>query len=139
MFEPPKELISALGAVLAAGPPLRLAVLFGSAVRRPLPAGSDVDVAILPLDGGLALAEEAALQAELERALRRPVDLVRLDRASTFLGWQIARTGLPLLTHDPVEWPRFVARSASAWCDFGPAMEDAARRFQRRLAEEPKR
>jgi predicted nucleotidyltransferase len=132
-------IVAALRRVLAAGPPLRLAILFGSAARGQLRPSSDLDVAIWPLDPTLPLAAEMDLQSELELALARPVDLVRLDTASTLVCWYVARDGVLLEAHPPVEWPRFRARAASDYADFRPSLEEAARRLQRRLASQTER
>jgi predicted nucleotidyltransferase len=115
---------------------LRLAVLFGSAARDELRADSDVDVGILPRDPDLPLRDELELQAELERALGRTVDLVRLDRASTLLRWRAAREGISLLAEPAREWPRFVARAGIEHADFAPLYARTAELYRRRLAGE---
>src|SRR5206468_251906 len=122
--------LESLKRLLAAGPPLRLAVLFGSGATGRLRGDSDLDIAVLPVEETLALSAELALQADLERAAGRPVDLVRLDRASTFVCWQVAKNGVVLLAQPEPEWNRFRVRAASDWYDFGPAMEEAARRYR---------
>jgi predicted nucleotidyltransferase len=113
---------------------LRLAVLFGSGARDALRADSDVDVGIVPLDATMTLTEELALQAALERAAGRCVDLVRLDRASTLLRWRAAREGLPLHSLEPRDWPRFVAQAGIEHGDFAPLYARAAERLRRRIA-----
>ena len=122
--------------VLAAGPPLCLAALFGSIARGEGRPDSDVDIAIVPVDPELTLADEMDLQFALEQAIGRTVDLVRLDHGSTLLRFRVARDGVPILARSPVDWTRFQARAAAQWCDEGPALEHAAERFRRRLAEE---
>jgi hypothetical protein len=62
------------------------------------------------------------------------VDLVRLDRASMLLRWQIARDGIPLLAEPSWEWVRFRAAAASEHADIADALRRAARLFRRRLA-----
>jgi predicted nucleotidyltransferase len=124
----------ALVAALRAGPPLRLAMLFGSAAAGALRPDSDVDVAILPADPDLSLADELDLQARLARACAREVDLCRLDRASTLVRWQVASHGRALLASSPFEAPRFVAAAASEYLDFAPSFTRAAERFRLRLA-----
>jgi predicted nucleotidyltransferase len=113
---------------------LRLAVLFGSAAREALRANSDLDVAILPASADMALAEELALQAALERVAGRTVDLVRLDRSSVLVRWRVAREGVPLLAEPAREWPRFVAQAGIEHGDFAPTYASAAELFRRRLA-----
>ena len=75
------ELIERLRVALRGGPSLQLAILFGSTARGTRHAQSDVDVAILPVDLALSLADESELQLALERARGTAVDLVRLDHA----------------------------------------------------------
>ncbi len=116
------------------GTRLRLAVLFGSGARDALRAESDVDIAFVPLDPAMTLADELGLQAALERAAGRTVDLIRLDRASTLLRWRVAREGVPLLTHAPGDWTRFVAQAGIEHGDFAPTYAHAAERLRRRIA-----
>ena len=130
---PDAHLVARLQAVLRAGPPMRLALLFGSAATGILRPDSDIDVAILPGDASLSLAAELALQAELSRAVGREVDLVRLDHAPTLVKWQVAKNGIPLLAADGVVLSRFLATTAGEYFDFAPALERAQERFRRRL------
>jgi predicted nucleotidyltransferase len=128
-----REIVERLRPVLE-GRSLRLAVLFGSAARDALRPDSDVDIAMLPTSPDLALAEELALQAVLERAAGRTVDLVRLDRSTVLVRWRVAREGVPLLAEPAREWPRFVAQAGIEHADFAPTYARAAERFRRRLA-----
>jgi predicted nucleotidyltransferase len=116
------------------GRELRLAVLFGSGARDALRDDSDLDVGILPRNPAMALSEELALQASLERAAKRAVDLVRLDRASIVLRWRVAREGIVLVADPANEWPRFVARVGIEHGDFAPLYARTAEQFRRRLA-----
>jgi predicted nucleotidyltransferase len=134
--EPLEPLIATIRRVLASGPPLRLAVLFGSVARGRSRPSSDLDLAIWPVDSALSLAAELDLQSALETALARSVDLVRLDSASTLVRWEVARDGLAVHQAAPHEWPRFRARAASEYGDVRPALEEAARRYRLRLASE---
>jgi predicted nucleotidyltransferase len=77
------------------GPPLRLAILFGSRARRSARPDSDVDIAILPVDPALSLLDEGLLAASLERATGASIDLVRLDRAALIAA--AIRPGAPAL------------------------------------------
>jgi hypothetical protein len=129
------DLIERLRAALGGGPPLALAVLFGSTARGAMHTGSDVDVAILPEDPALSLSAELELQAALEAAARRRVDLVRLDTDDVLLRWEIARAGVPLFECDPGAFARFTAGAALAWLDFEPVFSRARRTYLERLAE----
>ncbi|MEO8846506.1 MAG: nucleotidyltransferase domain-containing protein [Kofleriaceae bacterium] len=126
-------LIENLTTVLRVGPPLRLAVLFGSRATGRARAASDVDLAILPCDGALALGEELDLAARLSLRVGHEVDLVRIDRASTTLAWQIARDGVLLLAEPATEWVRFRANAASEHADTNEALHRAAELFRRHL------
>lgn len=75
------DLVAGLRSVVAAGPPLRLAVLFGSQATGRANPGSDLDVAIVPIASDLTAEEESTLVSALSAAANAEVDLVRLDRA----------------------------------------------------------
>lgn len=109
-------------------------MLFGSAAAGPQRVDSDVDVAVVPADPNLPLAAELDLQASLARVCGRAVDLVRLDRSSTLVRWQVARHGKVLLQSSSFEAARFVAAAASEYLDFAPSFTRAAERFRLRLA-----
>jgi uncharacterized protein len=126
-------------AVLLGGPPLRLGLLFGSAVKGTLHPESDIDVAILPQDPELSLTAELDLAARLTRALGRTADVVRLDRASTMLRWEVARSGILLVASSPLERIRFQAAAASEHADFAEALRPVLERYRRRLAGEQQR
>jgi len=130
-------IIDDLRRVLETGPPLRLAVLFGSAARGELRADSDLDVGIVPRNPDVPLAAELDLQARLERACRRRVDLVRLDRASTLLRWEAARHAVVVLVEPPREFSRFVQDVALEHADFVSAFGPAAEHFRQRLLAVP--
>ena len=128
------ELIDKVRCVLEAGPPLRLAVLFGSFAKRRARADSDLDIAILPRDESLSLHAELDLAGQLSSRTGREVDLVRLDRATALLRWEIAKDGI-LLAADPTwEWVRFRVAAASEHADMAEALDHAARRFRQRIA-----
>jgi predicted nucleotidyltransferase len=116
------------------GPPLRLAILFGSRARGTARPDSDVDIAVLPVDPALSLHDEGRLTATLERAAGAPVDLVRLDHAPLALRWRIARDGIVLLSNPPETAPRFLARTGIEHDERRDLTVDAMRRYQARLA-----
>ena len=128
-------IVEKLRGVLADGPPIRLAVLFGSAARGALRPDSDVDVGIVPSDPELPLAAELDLQARLERACANPVDLIRLERASPLLRWEAARCAVPVVANPPQEFPRFLARAAIEHAEFMETYAPAAERYRQRLIE----
>lgn len=120
-------------AALRAGPPLRLAILFGSRASGRVHAESDVDVAIVPVDPELALSAELALQDAIARAANLDVDLVRADRADTVVRREIAR-GRPLLEERPGTFARFAADAMLEYLDMEPLLIESRRRYLRRIA-----
>jgi predicted nucleotidyltransferase len=120
-------------AALRGGPPVRLAILFGSTARGTQRIDSDIDIGIVPEDPELSLNEELTLQTELSRVSGRQVDLVRLDRASTLLRWQVVRYGRALVEAVPFAAARFTADTVAEYLDFAPAFERAAENFRRVL------
>jgi uncharacterized protein len=124
---------------LEGGPPLRLAILFGSGARGDLRPDSDVDIGIIPRDPELPLTEELDLQARLSDACERTVDLVRLDRASTLLRWEAACVAVLALADPPQEFCRFVAAAAVEHADLITTLAPAAERFRQRLIERERR
>lgn len=109
-------------------------MLFGSAATGSMRQDSDIDIAIIPHDPSMTLADELTLQTELVRTAGRSVDLVRLDRAPTMVRWQVARHGRSLYQGAPFEASRFVAAATAEYLDFAPAFKRAAERFRKRLA-----
>jgi predicted nucleotidyltransferase len=128
------ELHEKIRRALAQEPRLRLAILFGSRARGSARPDSDVDLAIVPADASLSLAQEEHLRAEVEQAVGAPVDLVRLDRAEGALRWRVARDGVVLLSDPPWEASRFLARAGIEHDERRELELDAMRRYRARLA-----
>ncbi len=104
--------------------------LFGSVARGDAGSGSDVDVGILfaaepPATLG---APQFALEADLERLLGRPVQVVPLNRASADLVHRVLRDGHLVLDRDRAARIRFEVRSRNEYFDLAPI-----RRLYRRL------
>lgn len=117
-------------------PGVRLAVLFGSAARRPLGPESDIDIGVALEAGVEAL---AALGVALDRAAGRSVDLVSLDDAPPLLRFEIARTGTVLLARDSHAWADFRARAMIDWWDWAPTARMMHAVMSARLREEARR
>jgi len=115
---------------------LRLAVLFGSAAAGRARPDSDVDIAVLGAARELDEHIEVRLTRELSLAARRNVDLIRLERASTMLGWQIAGKGVPIIERTAGEFARFRARAASEYLEFAPAFSYPGEIVRRKLIEQ---
>ena len=127
------DLETAMRTVLARGPAVRFAALFGSRARGTARPDSDIDVAWLPADANLPLGAELELQAELTRVAGHEVDLVRLDHASSLLRFEVARDGV-LLFGTPSAFTGFRVEAIAEWLDYEPAFRAASERFRRRLA-----
>ena len=130
------EFETKLHAVLRDGPPLRIAILFGSRARGTARPDSDVDVAILPADTALSLTDENALCVRLERASGLAVDLVRIDHADEALRWRIARDGRVLVSEPAHAASRFLAREGIEHDERSTLEADAIRRYRAGLARE---
>jgi predicted nucleotidyltransferase len=107
-------------------------LLFGSVARGSDHAGSDLDVAILPVDRELSLADELGLQTRLALLAKREVDLVRLDHCAPALRFRVAREGIPLLG-DRSALNAFRARAGIEHAEMMPLIRRASEVFQRRL------
>ena len=123
--------------VLDETPAVRLAVVFGSTVRRPEGLDSDIDVGV----SWLASAEQAApaLAVTLERAAGRRIDLVLLDDAPPLLRFEIARTAAVLVERAPHAWADFRARAMIDWWDWAPTARMMHRVMAERIREEAAR
>jgi predicted nucleotidyltransferase len=102
--------------------PLVCAYLYGSHARGEEHAGSDVDVAVLlPGDTPPQLTGPmTTLRGDLERLLRRPVDLMDVRRAPADLVHRIMRDGKLLVERDLVERVRFEVRARNEYFDLLP-------------------
>ena len=128
------SLLEKLRAAVAGGPPLRLAVLFGSRATGKAAAGSDVDIGILPADERMPIGEELAFASALSAVTGTEVDLVRLDHAPPLLGCEIARAGVCVFEAVPGAFAAWRAAAMSEWIDFDEMIAPHRERFLRRLA-----
>jgi predicted nucleotidyltransferase len=137
---PDPDLVARLQTALRAAPTVQLAVLFGSRAAGTARRGSDLDIAVAAGPRGLDEGRELALVRELALAAGSEVDLIRLERASTLLRWQIATTGSAVLEASPGAFARFRADAASEYIDFAPALRRYGELFRQRLvADSPGR
>lgn len=114
---------------------MRLAVLFGSQASGRARPDSDVDIAIVPQDTSSSLWDEGRWAADLEAALARSVDLVRLDLAPILLQWEVFKDGVLLFADPPEEWAKHIIRVMAEHADYAPAAERVGRSFLRCLAD----
>lgn len=102
------------------------AYLFGSEARGQAGADSDVDVAVLleaepdPTLDGLRL----DLRDALEEKLRRPVDLVVLNRVPVDLVHRVLRDGRLVLDADPSVRVEFEVRARNEYFDLLPILRE---------------
>jgi len=96
--------------------------LFGSMARGDAGRDSDVDVGILFAAEPPATldAPQFAIEAELERLLGRPVQVVALNRASADLVHRVLRDGRLVLDRDRSARIRFEVRSRNEYFDMAP-------------------
>lgn len=111
------------------------AYLFGSAAKGRFRPGSDLDIAVFREDGGHdepeGRADRArrglALEAELERVLGRPVEVVSLNDAPPGLAQNVLKTGTMITARDQAARRRYYVEHARRYYD----MEGARRIFDR--------
>ena len=96
--------------------------LFGSVARGDAGPDSDVDVGILfAVEPPATLdAPQFAIEAELERLLGRPVQVVALNRGSADLVHRVLRDGRLVLDRDRSARIRFEVRSRNQYFDMAP-------------------
>ena len=96
--------------------------LFGSVARGEARPRSDVDVAVLFAKDppGTLDAPQLALEGELERSLRAPVQVVALNHASADLVHRVLRDGRLVLDRDRAARIHFEVRSRNEYFDLGP-------------------
>jgi hypothetical protein len=111
-----------LAAFFDAAPSAVAVYLFGSHARGDADESSDVDVAVLfdvppasTLTGG-----RLSLEGDLERRLRRPVDLVVLNDASADLVHRVLRDGRIVVDRDRAARLRFEVRRRNDYFDLEP-------------------
>ena len=105
---------------------VRLASLFGSAAGGRSGRMSDVDVAVY-LDEEDDKVEDS-LQSELERLLRKEVDLVVMNRAPATLCWSAIRKGVAVKIRDRKFFLDFMLNVSTEAQDFIEFNQDARRR-----------
>jgi predicted nucleotidyltransferase len=111
------------------------AYLFGSVARGSARTGSDVDVAILYSTAPEASLEgiPLALEAELEKQLALPVQVVVLNTAPVDLVHRVLRDGRLLIDLDPSARVRFEVKARNEYFDLLPVL----RRYRQLAVETP--
>lgn len=105
--------------------PLVAVYLYGSFARNEARADSDVDVAVLLPAGTAATLTGplSVLRGDLERRLRREVDVIDLRRAPVDVRQRVLREGVLLLDRDPAERIRFEVHTRNEYFDLLPYLE----------------
>ena len=106
------------------------AYLFGSVARGTATGASDVDVGVLlahepprTIDG-----LQLDLEGELERLLRRPVQVVVLNRAPVDLVHRVLRDGVIIADRDRAARIRFEVKARAEYLDLLPFLQRYRRR-----------
>lgn len=110
------------------------AYLFGSTARGTATADSDVDLAVLYADEPPATLDspELALAADLERLLKRRVDVVVLNRAPVDLIHRVLRDGILVCERDRSARIRFEVRARNEYFDLLPILRQYRRSVRER-------
>ena len=120
-----ERLESVLRRASSMAPPEILAVyLYGSQARKTATSRSDVDLAILYAEAPPATLEGLPLdlEADLERVLGRPVEIVVLNRAPVDLIHRVLRDGVLLLDRDAPRRIRFEVKARNEFFDLQPVL-----------------
>ena len=117
------ELEAGLRRAFATAPPEIVAVyLYGSRARGTATARSDVDLAVLystPPPSSLE-GQPFDIEAELERGLGVPVEIVVLNEAPVDLVHRVLRDGILLLDRDRSRRIRFEVKARNEYFDLQP-------------------
>jgi predicted nucleotidyltransferase len=107
------------------GPEVSAAYLFGSVARGTSGTTSDVDVGVLlarpPADGLAGLPLD--LEADLERLLGVPAQVIVLNRAPVDLVHRVLRDGKLLVDRDPAGRIAFEVRARNEFFDLKPVLD----------------
>lgn len=114
-----------------AGPDVLAVYLYGSEARGTATPASDIDLAILYARPARRTLDALPLdmEAELERRLGRPVQIVVLNDAPADLVHRILRDGRLLLDRDRAARIRFEVRARNEFFDLAPVRALYRRRF----------
>ena len=119
------QIASAVRSALEPFPNLLFGFLFGSAAAGRLRSDSDVDVAVyqasagkLEIEAERELELEADIQAALERATQRNVDLLSLNRAPATVCTAALLSGRPVLLRDAAFYTRYFLAVTAVASDF---------------------
>ena len=106
--------------------PVAAAYLFGSFARNAARPDSDFDVAVL-LSGApqtAVIGPLTTIRGDLERRVRREVDLLDLRAAPVDVRHRVLREGVLLFDGEPAERIRFEVQTRNEYFDLVPYLED---------------
>ena len=138
------EVVRVLADHLASEPDLDFAYLFGSVAKGRTRGASDVDVAVhfghegkaeeTPTPSG-RLDRALELEAQLERAMGRTVQVVVLNEAPLELRYNVLAHGVLITAPDDHARQRFYVDTGRRYYDMAPARELFRRRQRERIRE----
>lgn len=120
------DILNTVRDVLASEPaPVSAAWVFGSVGRDELRPDSDVDVGVLFAEAPKPVldAPPARLEAALEAALARDVQVVDMHRAPCDLAHRVLRDGVLVADNDPSARIAFTVRSRNEYFDLLPILQ----------------
>jgi len=120
-----EQLEEALRRAFSTAPPEIIAVyLYGSRARGTATARSDVDLGVLYRAAPVPSLETLPfdIEAELERGLGAPVEIVVLNDAPVDLVHRVLRDGTLLLDRDPSRRIRFEVKARNEFFDLQPLL-----------------
>ena len=117
--------------------------LFGSSAKGKRTKESDIDIAVLIDESGLKQKDIERFRKEYYEASPRfslrLVDIVILNTASTFLKYQVIKTGKLLFDGNRKRRVAFTERTINEYLDFKPILDihlnGVARRFREKTAQ----
>ena len=103
-----------------------MAFIFGSYAKGSAISESDLDIAIyfkpeggeMEWEADKEYADEGKIWLDVERIVKRNVDLLILNRAFSTLAFEVLRTGIPILIKDRLLYLRFLSRVSFEAIDF---------------------
>ncbi len=136
---PSGKIAQAVSSALREDQRVALGYLFGSAVTDHMGPLSDVDVAVLPLEGVDSVSFPGELMDKLCRTLQtNQVDLIDLSTASIPLRYGIIKDGRLLLSRDEALRQRFESQTVMRYLDIQPMRKRCFRMSREKILERGK-
>lgn len=136
------QLEARVKSIVYADPNVLFAYIFGSQVKGTAHPNSDIDIAVYfaeiagePDGDAQAVETQISLGLKLEPALKKPVDVVVLNRASIDLRQNVLLHGKLLFSRDPQAHARFKQTQLRQYQDFS-MLEPIFRHYRRKRIEE---